>query len=71
MPNISVPLSHIFNLSLITEIVSDKHKIAIVKSICTSGDNKLYSNYRPIAVLPCFSKILERLVYNWKTRHFV
>ena len=25
---------------------------------------KYFSNYRPVSVLPCFSKILERLVFN-------
>ena len=25
----------------------------------------LFTNYRPISVLPCFSKLLERLMYNW------
>ena len=28
------------------------------------GDNVLLDNYRPISVLPCFSKILERIIYN-------
>ena len=27
-------------------------------------DNALMDNYRPISVLPCFSKILERIIYN-------
>ena len=27
-----------------------------------SGDRALFSNYRPISVLPCFAKFLERIV---------
>ena len=27
-------------------------------------DKEIFSNYRPVSVLPCFSKILERLVFN-------
>ena len=33
-------------------------------SIYKAGDNSDISNYRRISVLPCFSKILERLMYN-------
>ena len=53
------PLMHIFNLSLATEIFPDDLKIARVTPIIKAGDNKELGNYRPISVLPCFSKILE------------
>ena len=39
-------------------------KIAIVSPIFKTGDTADISNYRPISVLPCFSKILERVMYN-------
>lgn len=29
-----------------------------------AGDKSIFSNYTPISVLPFFSKILEKLVYN-------
>ena len=32
--------------------------------IFKSGDKALFSSYRPISVLPCFSKFLERIIYN-------
>ena len=55
------PLTQISNLSLSSGIVPEKLK---VKQIYKKGDSALFSNYRPVSLLPCFSKILERLVFN-------
>ena len=38
--------------------------IATVIPLFKSGDNMIFSNYRPVSVLPLISKILERLMYN-------
>ena len=57
-------LTHIINLSIIHGIVPGELKIARVVPIFKSGDKALFSNYRPISVLPCFSKFLERIIYN-------
>ena len=38
-------------------------KIPVVSPIYKSDENDIFQNYRPIAVVPCFSKILERLMY--------
>ena len=59
------PLLHIFNLSIETGIFPDELKIASVTPIFKGGENWNLGNYRPISVLPCFSKILERIMYNW------
>ena len=61
---ISHPLAYIFNISLLTGSVPSNLKIAKVIPVFKNGDPKDIQNYRPISVLPCFSKILERLVYN-------
>ena len=58
------PLTRIFNLSVSTGIVPDKLKIAKVIPIYKKDDAEKFSNYRPVSLLPCFSKILERLVFN-------
>ena len=55
---------HIFDLSLKKGVFPDKLKIARVTPIFKSGDKEFVSNYRPISVLSCFSKILERIMYN-------
>ena len=58
------PMVKIFNESLSTGIVPEGMKLAKIVPIYKSGDSSLFSNYRPISVLPVFSKILEKLVYN-------
>ena len=63
-PFISTPLSHIFNLALSSGVFPSGLKIAKVIPIFKKDDPHTFSNYRPISLLPCFSKILERLIYN-------
>ena len=58
------PLTAIFNRSLSTGKVPDSLKIAKVIPIHKKDDKEIFSNYRPVSVLPCFSKILERLIFN-------
>ena len=61
---ISYPLSIVFNKSLSQRIVPDDFKIAKVVPIYKKDNPEIFGNYRPVSVLPCLSKILERLVYN-------
>lgn len=56
---ITVCITHIINNSLRHGIFPDKLKIAIVKPIHKKGDKEDYNNYRPISILPSFSKIME------------
>ena len=59
---IKIPLCHVFNLSISSGIVPNEIKSARVVPIYKSGDSTLCNNYRPISVLPVFSKILERII---------
>ena len=61
---ISEPLTYVFNLSLNVGIFPEKLKIAKVVPIYKKGDQNQFVNYRPVSVLSCFSKILERLMFN-------
>ena len=54
----------IFNDSLLLGIFPQSMKIAKVTPFYKSGKKNLMTNYRPISVLSCFSKILERIMYN-------
>jgi len=62
------PLTHIFNLSFRTGITLNALKIARVTPVCKANSKENFSNYRPISVLPCFSKILEKLMYKRATK---
>ena len=57
-------LSIIINNSFIAGCVPENLKIAKVHPIYKSGDKSNICNYRPISVLPSFSKVYEKLVYN-------
>ena len=52
------PLKYIFNLSLQQGIFTK------VSPVYKKDEEFLLTNYRPISVLPCFSKLLERIIYN-------
>ncbi len=58
------PITHIINLSLSTGIVPNEMKIAKVIPIHKSSDPSILKNYRPVSLLPVFSKILEKIVYS-------
>ena len=62
--NIALPLCNVFNKSLLTGCFPDKLKVAKVIPLYKGDDKRLLNNYRPISVLPAFSKILERLMYK-------
>ena len=62
--SIKKPLTHIFDKSFSSGLFPSELKIANVVPIFKSGDEMVFSNYRPVSVLPIFSKLSERLMYN-------
>lgn len=61
---IADPISKIINSSFNTGKYPDELKIAKVCPIFKSGEKSLLANYRPISVLPSFSKIFEKAASN-------
>ena len=61
---IKTPLNHICNTAFVSGIFPEKMKIAKIIPLFKQGDTKDLNNYRPISLLPAFSKILEKLIYN-------
>ena len=58
------PLKHVLNLSITQGFFPNEMKIARVIPLFKGGDSTKFSNYRPVSILPIFSKLLERLMYN-------
>ena len=62
-------VTYLINKSIIDGTVPDVWKIARVSPFYKSEDKILVENYRPIAVLPIFSKVMERAVYAQLSAH--
>ena len=62
--HISEPLTHIFNVSFTSGVFPGKMKLAKVIPIFKSNDKLSVNNYRPISLLPVFSKVLEKLMHK-------
>ena len=58
------PLYYLFSLSLTNAVIPSEWKIHCITPIHKSGSKGDVSNYRPISLLCCVSKVLERIVYN-------
>ena len=54
----------IFNLTFTTGKIPDDLKVALVTLVYKASEENIYSKYRFISVLPCFSKIREKLMYK-------
>ena len=61
---IAEPLTHIINKSLQSGTIPSDMKRAKILPFYKNEDPHLFKNYRPISLLPTFSKVLERAVYN-------
>jgi hypothetical protein len=68
--SLSVPLAIIINQSLNTGIFPEALKIAKILPLYKKENKSLFDNYRPISLLPCVSKVFERVAYNQLYNYF-
>ena len=58
-------LAHLINCSQKTGVFPESAKLAkVIPVYKNKGDKHTFGNYRPVALLPIFSKIMERLIYD-------
>lgn len=60
--SISIPLSIIFNFFMVSGKYPSTYKDTIILPLFKSGDKKLCSDYRPIALTLTISKIFEKCI---------
>ena len=68
---ITSPLTYICNKIISTGTFPDKLKFSIVKPIHKKGDKMNYTNYRPISILPTFSKVFEKAIYTRLSEYLI
>ena len=68
---ISKPLCSLFNKSLREKVFPSDWKIAHVIPLFKNGDKSLPSNYRPISLLSCVSKVLEKIIFKHVFNHLL
>ncbi len=61
---------HLFTMCLWYCQIPCEWKLHCIVPVFKSGDKSSIKNYRPISLLCCISKVLERLIYN-KLFHFI
>ena len=64
------PLTYIFNLIICFSTIPDNMKISVITPLFKKGKPDDINNYRPIALLSQFSKILEKIISN-RFLHFI
>ena len=62
--NIAQPLITIIKTLLSTGVFPESLKIATVIPVFKVDDTILFSNHGPISILPAFSKLFEKVMYN-------
>lgn len=71
--SLCIPLTYLCNLSFELGVVPTSLKIARVVPVFKAGEKESVNNYRPISVLPCFSKVIEKIMfsrlYNFIAKH--
>ena len=64
------PLAVLINQTMNTGIFPNKLKVAKVIPIYKKDDETQFTNYRPISILPAFSKVFEKVIFKQLYEYF-
>ena len=64
------PLAYLVNLSFESGTFPDLLKLSLIRPVHKKDCKKIISNYRPIALLPSFSKVFEKAVHLQLSSYF-
>lgn len=70
IPTIATPLSFVLNECMRAGYFAPSLKVSKIIPIYKKGDKSLVQNYRPVSIVPIFSKIFESIMYNQLSRYF-
>jgi hypothetical protein len=62
---ICVPLSIIFNRAIQENVYPELWKDSNVMPLFKKGDKNIVSNYRPISLISCVGKVMERVIFKY------
>ena len=63
-PQLAPVITHIINLSIVTKTVPDDLKCAKIIPLFKKKSRLDVGNYRPVSILSCMSKILEKCIFT-------
>lgn len=70
LESIAPILAYVFNLAMVTGVFPRKMKRSRVSVLFKGGDKNVAANYRPISVIPIFSKGFEKILHSRFTSFF-
>ncbi len=62
--SLAVPLTDLFNRSMLEGIFPDSWKLSHISPVYKKAFRHIKENYRPVSLLSCLSKVMERIVFN-------
>ena len=64
IPSILTQVTHMVNLCISKNVFPDVFKTGLITPVFKAGSRTSFANYRPISVLPVFSKIIETIMHE-------